>query len=289
MEAHELCGAIEAEINGSASFWFDSLSPRLAKHCWTHLSLDRVTTPSTYRTGRFLEGSRFIDQAPVGFVEWPGLDGQRVTVESLQPGTAARFGELGLEFYPRNVEIDLMAKLNSAIEIISQVPEAVAVASSMLSTLHFLKPECPEYDVSYSAPNLPFSIFVGASLVEQRNGDLRLAESILHECMHLQLTLIETHVLLVETDELLHHSPWKRALRPTRGVMHGLYVFRIIQEFFRALQSSGGLSDLGREHITDRLSQIDAEVKEMGDLSSSTDLTRIGRTFVERMQLGIQQ
>jgi hypothetical protein len=37
-----------------------------------------------------------------------------------------------------------------------------------------------DYDVSYSDPRLPFSIFVGINSGDQANGKLRLAEGISH-------------------------------------------------------------------------------------------------------------
>lgn len=48
------------------------------------------------------------------------------------------------------------------------------------------------YDVSHSTPVLPLSIFVSVPGADERHAELRLAESIIHEAMHLQLTFIES-------------------------------------------------------------------------------------------------
>jgi HEXXH motif-containing protein len=152
--------------------------------------------------------------------------------------------------------------------------------------IHILKPGAPQYDVSFSDPTLPFSVFVGVHRESDAIQDLRLAESILHECMHLQLTLIESQTRLLDTDNELHLSPWRQTLRPTRGILHALYVFRVIQDFFRALRSSASMASAERAHIQSRLSEIEAEVDRLGDFSSSNDLTPIGRALAKRLLVG---
>jgi hypothetical protein len=280
--------AIEVEIRKPGPFWFDDLGPLLAKQRWAKLDARCGIEKSNYGTNRVLEGSPFADRRIVGNLKRPVFDDQpQVVIETLGPEITRRYHDLGLEFYPPDVlGSSFLTSLNRAVKLISNVRGAAVAASSVLSVIHILKPKSPEYDVSYSEPSLPFSIFVGVSLGEHINGDLRLAESILHECMHLQLTLIENHITLVEAQERLHHSPWRQTLRPTRGVLHALYVFRVIQDFFRDLNASVDLSESERSHIVQRLREIDLEVHQMGDLSSSPDLTQIGRALVQRLQIG---
>jgi hypothetical protein len=281
----EINNVIEAEILRPGPFWFDNLSPLLANQCWAKLHAIHGIGKSNYGTSRILEGSPAADRVVLGHLSWPGSENQ-IVVEELGPEIISRYQTLGLEFYPSNVGSNLLTSLNTAIRTISSVQGAAVAASSVLSVIHILKPETPEYDVSYSEPPLPFSIFVGVPMREHANDDLRLAESILHECMHLQLTLIEDSVALFKAEENFHQSPWKQMLRPTRGVIHGLYVFRVIQDFLCALNSSIGLSSTGRSHIVQRLREIDDEVHQLGDLSGSPDLTRVGKALVERLQIG---
>jgi len=118
------------------------------------------------------------------------------------------------------------------------------------------------------------------------NLDLRVAESILHECMHLQLTLIEDQISLLVADNEHHFSPWRRTFRPTRGVLHALYVFRAVQDFFTAIVATKHLSEAENNHVSRRLRDIDVEVEQLGDLSASQDLTPAGKAFVARLRAG---
>jgi len=280
--------AIEIAIRKPGPFWFNDLGPILAKPRWSKLSAGYGIEESNYGTNRLLEGNPFADRKIIGHLQRPIVDDRpQIVVESLGPEITRRYRDSGLDFYPPNVlGSSFLSSLNSAIRLISNVRGAAVAVSSVLSVLHILKPEFLEYDVSYSEPSLPFSIFIGISLDEQINSDLRIAENILHECMHLQLTLIEDQLLLVEDSEKLHPSPWKGTLRPTRGVLHALYVFRVIQDFFCDLNASVELSESERSHIVQRLREIDLEVLQMGDLSSSPDLTQIGKVLVQRLEIG---
>jgi HEXXH motif-containing protein len=163
---------------------------------------------------------------------------------------------------------------------------AALAVSSVLSAVHVLRPKAPDYDVSYSEPALPFSVFAGIDPRPRIDSHLRLAECILHECMHLQLTLIEEVISLIATGDEHHHSPWRQTLRPTRGVLHALYVFRVIQEFFSVALTSTNLSGDERRHARHRINEIESEVAQVGDLSASHDLTPAGRAIVTRLQIG---
>ncbi len=109
------------------------------------------------------------------------------------------------------------------------------------------------------------------------NGDLRLAEGILHECMHLQLTLVEATVPMVSSADERYHSPWRGTMRPSQGVLHGLYVFRVIQDFQRALLDNGSVTAGERAYLARRIDTIEMEVGALGDFAGSRDLTVTGR------------
>jgi HEXXH motif-containing protein len=90
----------------------------------------------------------------------------------------------------------------------------------------------------------------------------RLAESIIHEAMHLQLTLIESIVPLINSTTQTAFSPWKQSERPVQGLLHALYVFAVISE---ALNSLVDLVPGIADHAARRCLQIAEEVAVMGD------------------------
>jgi len=283
---HEL---VSVALRRPGPFWFDNLGPVLAKYRWVRFQAECDLDKSNYGTARVLDRNPHAERNVIGHLRGPATETQdRIMVECLRSDITKRYRDFGLEFYSP-VEIvgsNLFRILDRAIQIIANVPGAALAVSAVLSVVHILKPNSPEYDISYSEPTLPFSIFVGIDTRLGVNPHLRLAESILHECMHLQLTLIEERAPLIATDSEHHFSPWRQTLRPTHGVLHALYVFRVIQEFFNALLVSVSLCEDEHLHIQRRLKDIEIEVGQTGDLSSSRDLTPAGRALVERLQAG---
>jgi hypothetical protein len=183
-------------------FWFVDLGPLLVQQRWAKLGDEYGIDRSNYGTARMLERAPRSDRTIVGSVQTPIFDNRhQIYIESLRPEVVDRYVAFGLNFYRSNeIGTELLDSLTRAIHLISVVRGAAVSVSAVLSVLHLLKPESPEYDVSYSEPSVPFSIFVGVQQEYQLNGDLRLAEGILHECMHLQLTLIEEQSALIAAE-----------------------------------------------------------------------------------------
>ncbi|MEH2563811.1 aKG-HExxH-type peptide beta-hydroxylase [Bradyrhizobium sp. AZCC 2289] len=267
-------------------FWFENLGPLLILPRWSELGERYGIDRENYGTARILGQTPQADRTVIGSLCKPVFDDDRkILVESLGPQFVDQYSELGLKFY-RSDEVgpELLSSLRCAIHLISLVRGAAVSVSAVLSVLHLLKPNSPNYDVSFSEPFVPFSIFVGVEREGRPNDDLRLAEGILHECMHLQLTLIEGQIALIAAEKETHFSPWRQEIRPTRGVLHALYVFRAIQDFFAALMASATLSEGQYRYAQRRYDQIDEDVLQVEDLTMSQDLTPIGRAFATRLK-----
>jgi hypothetical protein len=268
-------------------FWFENLGPLLVLPRWSELGERYGIDRANYGTARILEQNPQADRTIIGSLCKPVFDnGREIVVESLGSKFVDRYAEFGLKFY-RSDEIgpELLSSLRRAIQLISRVQGAAVSVSAVLSVLHLLKPNSPNYDVSFSEPSVPFSIFVGVEQECRPNDDLRLAEGILHECMHLQLTLIEGQTALIASEKESHFSPWRQEPRPTRGVLHALYVFRVIQDFFVALMNSATLSEGQRRHAQRRYDQINDDVIQVEDLSMSQDLTPMGHAVAMRLKV----
>ena len=151
--------------------------------------------------------------------------------------------------------------------------------------MHVLQPPGAEIDVSYSDPDVPFSVFVSIP-GPGRHTALRLAESLVHECMHLHLTLIEAVVPLVGDDCASTFSPWLRRPRPLRGVLHGLYVFSVVDEFLRVLELGGSLGPDQMAFAARRRRQIAGEIAQVDHPALAAGLTGDGKVLVERLLRG---
>jgi HEXXH motif-containing protein len=147
-------------------------------------------------------------------------------------------------------------------------------------TIQVLRTDDADIDLSYSHPNIPFSIFISVCDNESMISNLRVAESILHEAMHLKLTLIEDLIPLIKPDtNSLYYSPWRNEERPAKGVLHGLFVFRAIREFYKELQKIGIFID-SENYLENRLREIENEVEQLKDFATSPSLNELGTNLV---------
>ncbi|AWN42513.1 aKG-HExxH-type peptide beta-hydroxylase [Methylobacterium durans] len=272
---------VHAVLDVRNARWFPGLAGALARSRWDAVQAATGLTRAAYGTARYLAGDPGLPRDDLLAFEPPAefRAAAPMAVETLHGAVSRRYAELGLEFHAPGL-LDagrLRVRLDAAFRRLGEVPDAAAAIGAVLAVLHVAKPAGPDYDVSYSDPVLPFSIFVGIDAADQAHGDLRLAEGILHECMHLQLTLIEAAVPMVAGTDERHHSPWQGTLRPAQGVLHGLYVFRVIQDFHRALLDGGRCTVDERAYLARRVRTIMEEVGVLGDLSASRDLTMAGR------------
>jgi hypothetical protein len=271
-------------LNRHDARWFAGLGVALAHARWAATETSTKLTPTTYGTGRYLARDITTTRQDLTVISLPPAFGanRSVIVEALLGAALNRYCNMGLSFYTQG-EIDtgiIRHRLEGAFRRLGDVSGAAAAVGAILAVLHVLKPAGPNYDVSYSDPVLPFSIFVGIDASGQAHYDLRLAESILHECMHLQLSLIEETMPMVAGSEERFHSPWQRTMRPSQGVLHGLYVFRVIQDFHRALLEGGFCTDEEHSYLTRRISVIEEEIATIDDFRGSRELTNAGKQLV---------
>ena len=234
-------------------------------------------TPANYGTHRWLEKDPTADCIQLARFDFG--NSLECVIESLPTSSRAPYEEAGLIFSKWFSPGADLAILQSALSLIASVPSLHATVAQYLRSLHILEAPGVDYDVSHSDPCVPLSIFASFPPGEGR-GRLRLAESIIHECMHLQLTIAETVLPLVEAPEVRFFSPWRQTLRPVTGVLHGLYVFAVVHEFFRVLSRTGFLTSDESVFITKRRRKIIAEAAQVAFLPSAEGLTEDGRLLV---------
>ncbi|MBS1625999.1 MAG: hypothetical protein JST83_18405 [Bacteroidetes bacterium] len=174
-----------------------------------------------------------------------------------------------------------IVKINAALTQIAEVPFISASLHSIVLAIQLLNQEDEDIDCSYSHPNVPFTIFVSTCSDLSKLSSLRVAESILHESMHLQLTLIENVIPLVRDSEAQFYSPWRNEMRPVGGVIHGLYVFRAIHAFYKELPLQDDL--ILQSFIQKRITDIESEINSISSFATNLALTDAGKTFAARL------
>ena len=157
-------------------------------------------------------------------------------VELLSGDLTKAWESMGLQFAnERDLEDKMfMHTLVDSLVLIQDNPEIHATVTEMCRSLHPLISNDRDIDISFSDPALPLSIFVSCPPVDTQYKVERLTESIVHEALHLQLSLVErTEALIVNrTNDTLVHSPWKGERRTLQGLAHGIYVFGNLRVFW---------------------------------------------------------
>lgn len=200
-----------------------------------------------------------------GNVKSPAPDGGDIRVgyhvakiEYLSSEAAAGFE--GLHFADSR-DPQIHERIQKAADVFTHIPSMAESIGAVVKAIHPIQ-SLRDHDVSHSTPELPFSIFVSIPEKDERDAVLRVAESLIHESMHLQLTLIDSIESLVVDDRASGYSPWKEEFRPVTGLLHGLYVFAVIH------QALGILTDVSGEwgqYCRKRSSAIEREITSLSE------------------------
>jgi hypothetical protein len=277
----DLVERIKASVEDQSSDpWFPELTDELTVAEWGRLNCDIGLTPNNYGTGRVLCRSVSAPRAIIASLKKSSSsDAPTISIEAAQQEWADSYRKAGVSFYSADEILDttLLSCVQDAIVIINQVPSLRGTIDSLVRSLHLIEPVNVDLDVSFSEPHVPFSIFVSVPQERIANDALRVAEAIVHEAMHLQLTLIErTAMLYTANNEKRYFSPWRQEQRTAQGILHGLYVFVVIERFLRSVRSSG-------QYLAERCIRIAEEISEIRAFQNSPDLTPLGDSLVRRL------
>ena len=232
-----------------------------------------------YSTSRLLDGS---DPRIVHRSEYSKLqDGFDIQVELLPDNLTERWQRSGLRFatLAEIGDMNFRQVLECSLGMIRQVDPILGTVAGMCRSLHVLKTSGWGFDCSSSDPLLPFSIFVSCPMAREVNRVERLAESIVHEALHLQLSLVETiEPLIIQCRGAKGlYSPWKDEWRPVQGVLHGVYVFGNLRYFWKCI---GAQFSTCSSFTEARVKDIDDQLASQKGLVEHPALTETGRSIV---------
>jgi HEXXH motif-containing protein len=283
---NKLHNLILSTVQNSASpAWFPELNEDLVSYGWQQLYEKYGLQATNYSTDAVLNG---------------GADNKiNITTIVLKPSTkallpinicpmpdkiASMYADSGAKPYSTEIlqTSTVLQCLQEALDILAEIPTVYETISRLVASLHILQSEDDDFDISYSLPNIPFSIFVSVPSKRMDNDTLRVAEAILHEAMHLQLTLIEQCVpLIIETEER-YFSPWKNEYRHPRGVLHAIYVFCVIKQFFELLLKKN-ISKVSVLFFNNRCDVISNQLTEVNDFMNYPHFTETGQNLIKML------
>lgn len=268
--------------------WLPDLTPALAAAEWRKLGRDLGMTWGSYGTARVL--SRDPEEtcwllAPLDAPSRYGIMHDSIHIELLPDEIARQWVSQGVRFFGAGeiLREGVKDQVENSIRLIAGVPTMLATVCSLVRSLHLLDTNDNQVDVSFSEPDLPFSAFISVPGSGAQDGHFRVAEALLHEAMHLQLTLIEGFVPLVEPTNETFFSPWRNEYRTPLGVIHALYVFRVIDAFFGAILTDSQASESLRCHALNRRAEITQQIESIRGFSECPNLTDTGTALVSRM------
>jgi len=280
--AKRIRSAIE---NPNSDPWWPGLTDELAATEWDRLRREIGLIPDTYGTNRLLGRNNSARRDIIKSLKAPPLSVMpTIALEALSSEWVRHYKKVGVRFYtPREIlNSRVLTCLEEAILIVNQVPSLMRTVASLVRSVHVIKPEDKDHDVSFSEPNVPFSIFVSVPEKRLANDALRVAEAIVHEAMHLQLTIIEHVVPVTVSLSKKYYSPWRRELRDARGIIHALYVFTVIDQFLAQI-SSNMSQRLSAEHIRRRRGEINMQITNTESFQTSSELTFLGAQLVQSL------
>lgn len=263
-------------VNGPCG-WHRMAPTRLARQAF-----GGVSAWQSYSTTRFLDGSGPKVLHTVGFPDLEFDSGMQI--ELLPEVLAGRWRRIGLQFATEADMNDMgfTEVLARALDLVRMVHPLLGTVAGLCHSLHVLMSSHMNFDSSYSEPSLPFSVFVSCPLSMEQNRVERLAENIVHEALHLQLSLVETAEPLVIDipDEERFFSPWRNERRTVRGLVHGVYVFRNLRYFWARIAKHLAEHSSFAER---RIEKIDSELVAVKDLATNPALTLMGQRLASSL------
>ena len=235
-----------------------------------------------YTTSHFLGGSHSEVVRTTSFPDLPFESGMQI--ELLTARLASSLRKTGFEF--ASVEdmnaTGFQGAFSTALDLIRTVPPLLGTVAGLCRSLHVIVASESDLDASFSDPSLPFSVFVSCPPPRARWREERLAENIVHEALHLQLSLVESAEPLVidgRSDTRLF-SPWKNEPRTVQGLLHGVYVFGNLRYFWSRIAHEATEYSTFAER---RIEEIDSELTTVEHLSAHPALTAMGRHLATTM------
>ena len=268
--------------------WLPHLTPTLADAGWRKLGHDLRLTRASYGTARVLRRDPVETRWVVASLDAPfrySVNHDSISIELLPEDIARQWASPGVRFFGAEeiLRDGVSDRVEEALELLGGVPTVLATVCSLIKSLHVIDPADDDIDVSFSDPGLPFSAFLSVPGPSAEDSPFRVAEAMLHEAMHLQMTLIEGFVPLVEPTDTTYFSPWRNEHRTPIGVLHALYVFRVIHTFFGVILFDGPPGESLRRYANKRRKEIARQIRAIDDFREYSSLTEEGTAFVSRL------
>lgn len=169
--------------------------------------------------------------------------------------------------------------LNQALEIIKDFDSDLFTEMQLISPNILMIKDVTAYfekDVSLSDMTLPGAVFVGVWAGNQLFSPYIVAASLIHEHMHQKLYLLQNRFQLFKSQETLIYSPWTQTMRPPEGVLHAVYVFLHVAQFWQAMIDKKAAENLASKNLAIELERLEPC---LASIKNEVKFTEIGSKF----------
>jgi len=139
----------------------------------------------------------------------------------------------------------------------------------------------PDKVVSFSDDVVPGALFVSGGTPHRPTDEFDLADSLIHEHRHQKLYLLSRDLDLVECDTRLVSSPWREDLRPPSGVVHAVWVFTELLDFWIWLRHTHSETSSRATTVIDVTAQ---RLETAWQILDSAPLSPAGRALVRHLR-----
>lgn len=258
--------------------WFPTVIPCLASAAARELLRPIGLSQNNYCSNSYLNKSNCENFNLCHQFLINGTNGPRL--EQLSDHHTLRYEALGLRFpSDHNHSENATAVLQDAINTLSEIPSLQTSIKYLVLSVHILAISDDAYDVSHSDPKLPFSIFLSVPNTDTPRSTLRVLEALVHEAMHLQLSLLDMFEPLLLSNQKLVYSPWMDELRPLLGVLHGMYVFSNVLRAFELLSERNNSDRQTSVYMDNRVKSIKNDLLVAREQFDAEYLTNFGKVI----------
>ena len=199
----------------------------------------------------------------------------------------------GMEWIERVKEITDLNRfsitLSKSLEMIQEFDSKTYNDLSML-----LKKVVPLKVISTAVPSSSNSTILGVVFCTFVDDPLLLAEMLIHECSHNKLFLLQEEDPILDSNihgdgwaDDKYYSPWRSDPRPLNGILHGLYVFSEVINFWSYIINTKKKKDYN--HISFKRFYLLVEQAKIAldVLKEHASFTKLGSDFISDIDMSI--
>lgn len=241
-----------------------------------------ITPPLSWETGTVPSLAKTQNMKVANYIPFTeesiAFNNHFITVDFLKKNRRKDWEDMGVSFLPiEHFDEKFFSQVfTNSLQKISLFDNLLASIKHFLKHLVLIVPDNQDIDISLTDPTFPYTVFISIPEDSQKNCVDRFTEGLIHEVLHLQLTAIEDTTPLIYDNKLKQDifSPWKGEGRDARGLLHAVYVFSSLLNFWTRVSNN---EETSCSFALKRIKEIREELSASMHLLESEALTPSGR------------